>query len=148
MFNKILVVCVGNICRSPMAAGLLQDRLAKKNVQTTIDSAGIGALVDEPATQHSFDIMQEQGIDIASHRAKQLTQKIALAADLILVMEAGQKKHIEQLFPSVRGRVFLLGKWQKELEIPDPFKQPRTTFDYIYAMIEQNCSLWLEKIAK
>ena len=69
-FDNILVVCVGNICRSPMAEALLKQRFPNKN----IDSAGVGALVGHPADPAALEIMTKQGIDITSHVAKQIDE--------------------------------------------------------------------------
>jgi len=81
MFNNILIVCVGNICRSHMAEYLLQHMINK------------------------------HGIDGAAHRARQLDGDMVKQNDLILVMEHWQKKEIESLYPYARGRVHLLEKW-------------------------------------
>ena len=90
-FENILVVCVGNICRSPMAEALLKQRFPEKN----IDSAGVGALVGHSADPAAIEIMQAQNIDISTHVAKQIDEKLAQKADLIFTMSEGQNKWIE-----------------------------------------------------
>ena len=84
MFNKILVVCVGNICRSPAAEAKLR-QLAPASVQ--IASAGIQALVDHPADPQAQEEARKDGLDLSAHRARQLTDAMCQAHDLILVME-------------------------------------------------------------
>jgi protein-tyrosine phosphatase len=111
MFNKILVVCLGNICRSPMAEGMLKNWLATKNSPITVSSAGLSAVVDRAPPEFSVALLKARNIDITAHRARQITEDMVRESDLILVMENGQKKKIETLYPFALGKVFLLGKW-------------------------------------
>src|SRR5438105_4741694 len=111
MLNNILLVCIGNICRSPMAAGVLADKLIKIAPAVKVTSAGIAALVGESANNMAQQLMLHRGIDISSHRARQMTPELLLAADLILVMDLRQQQLIECKVPSVCGRVYRLGKW-------------------------------------
>src|SRR3954470_16771692 len=67
--GKVLFVCVGNVCRSPMAAAVLEHRA--RNL--VVKSAGLAALVGEPAVPHALELMREKGIDLSRHRARQLT---------------------------------------------------------------------------
>ena len=81
-FN-ILMVCTGNICRSPMAEGLLRNRLTEKYAgKVAVSSAGTHALHGNPAQPHAVEVMREYGVDISRHRARLLA-----SADLVLVME-------------------------------------------------------------
>ena len=105
MFNNILVVCVGNICRSPMAEYLLKARLPADSGKQ-VHSAGIGALVDKPADATAQELLQEQGIDASPHRARQVTQEMLARADLILAMEDGHLKRLHEIAPQIRGRAF------------------------------------------
>ena len=82
MFNSILVVCVGNICRSPVAERMLQKLLPEKKVS----SAGVGALVGNPVDGLAAKVADEHGIDTSGHYARQLTPEICRTADLILAM--------------------------------------------------------------
>ena len=88
MIRHILVVCVGNICRSPMAEALLRDALREQQ-DITVESAGLGALVDHPASEHAVTLMRERGLDISGHRARQITPDMVHAADLVLVRPDG-----------------------------------------------------------
>jgi protein-tyrosine phosphatase len=104
MIKRILVLCIGNICRSPMAEGLLKEALPGHE----ISSAGLGALVGQPADPHAVALMQQQGIDISAHRARQLESWMIVTADLVLVMDMEQKRHLEQQYPLCRGIVLWL----------------------------------------
>jgi len=142
MFKSILVVCVGNICRSPMAEALLKIR-APADVH--IHSAGIGALVGKPADAHALRLMQEHGTDISAHRARQLTPAIAGTADLILVMEVGHQRRIHSISPASRGKVHTLGKWA-DVEVPDPYQKSPEYFAYTLGLIEQGVDQWAAKL--
>ncbi len=144
MIRHILVVCVGNICRSPMAEALLREQL-KGQEEITIASAGLGALVDHPAHEHAVELMHERGIDITMHRARQLTPELVTEADLVLVMESGHKKVLDANEPTARGKVYRLGEWQDE-DIPDPFRQPREAFEATLALIDGGVADWVEKL--
>lgn len=145
MFRHILVVCVGNICRSPMAEALLKQALHNRDV--VVESAGIGALVDHPADKTAQTLMRERGIDISAHRARQLDRPLVRAADLIVVMEAWQQKKIESQYPTARGKVHQLGRWGG-FEIPDPYRQPRAAFESALELIEQGVMEWRNTVWK
>jgi protein-tyrosine phosphatase len=136
MFSRVLTVCVGNICRSPMAQAVLAHELSRHGRSARVESAGIGALVGEPADPIAQELMSERGLDIASHRARQLTLEIAAAHELILVMEAGHQKAIEAKFPSVRGRVHRLGRWGG-FDVPDPYRGTHADFERALSLIDR-----------
>ena len=144
MIRHILVVCVGNICRSPMAEAVLRDALRGLE-DVTVESAGLGALVDEPASEHSVELMRERGLDISGHRAQQLTSELVTKADLILVMESGHRRVIDANEPTARGKVYRLGEWQ-DLEIPDPYRQPRDAFEAALEKIDTGIADWVERL--
>ncbi len=136
MFSRILTVCIGNICRSPMAEALLKDRLAKRGVRATVESAGVGALVGHPADPQAVALMQERGLDITAHRGRQLTPDMIRAFELILVMEADQQRAVEGILPSARGRVHRIGRWGN-FDVPDPYRKDREAFERALALIDR-----------
>ena len=144
MISHVLVVCVGNICRSPMAEALLRHELRDRE-EITVESAGLGAMVDWPAAEHAAELMSERGIDISSHRARQLTPDLLHDADLILVMEAGHKKAIEAEDTTARGKVFRLGEWQ-DRDIQDPYRKPKKEFAKVLREIEACIDDWVERL--
>ena len=139
--QHILTLCIGNICRSPLAQVLLARELPTHNVW----SAGLSALVGAPADPLSVQIAKEQGLDLAPHRAQQVTSIMCQQAELILVMEQSHKSQLEQLYPQVRGKVFRLGQFG-QFEIADPYRQPREAFDTAYQGIAQGVADWLTRI--
>ena len=140
-FDNILVVCVGNICRSPMAEALLKQRFPEKN----IDSAGVGALVGHGADPASIQIMQDQNIDLTNHVAKQIDEKLAQKADLIFTMSDSQNKWIEERFPFCRGKTFKLGHWNGN-DIADPYKHEMSAFQTAYQDIVRGINEWQDKL--
>ncbi len=142
MFENILIVCIGNICRSPMAEALLKESL--KDKKHHISSAGLGALVDHAPDKTAIQLMLEKGIDISEYRATQITQELIRKADLILVMEAKHKESIENKDPSAKGKVFKLGEWGK-FDIPDPYKKDRQAFVDALNLIETGVIEWGNK---
>jgi protein-tyrosine phosphatase len=138
--NTILVVCVGNICRSPVAEGLLKAQLPEK----TIWSAGLGALVGHAADPLAQEIAAAHGVDISGHRAQQITSWLCTQADLILVMETAHKRELESLYPFARGKVRCLGDTGNDalFEVADPYRQGRSAFETAHAAIERGVAHW------
>lgn len=145
MIRHILVVCVGNICRSPMAEAVLRDALRGQQ-DIIVESAGLGALVGHPASEHAIALMQERGLDIDGHRARQITPELVSAADLVLVMETGHKRVIDVNEPAARGKVHRLGEWQ-DRDIDDPYRQPKEAFEKALRGIDEGVSEWARRIA-
>ncbi len=141
MISKLLVVCIGNICRSPMAEAMFKVSLP----ECTVTSAGLGALVGKPADPHAVSVMKSRGMDITNHRAKQFESWMINAAEVILVMDAEQKRHIETRHPISRGKVFRLGESGK-FDIADPYRQSLGEFERSAGLIAQGVEAWSAKI--
>ena len=139
--KHILTLCIGNVCRSPLAQVLL----AREFPDKTIWSAGLGALVGNPADPLSIEMAALHGLDLSAHRAQQVTGWMCQAAELILVMEQDHKTDLEQKFPLVRGRVFRLGEVGK-FDIADPYGQPRAAFETAWADIARGVAAWAFRI--
>jgi protein-tyrosine phosphatase len=144
MIRHILVVCVGNICRSPMAEALLREALRGQQ-DITVASAGLGALVGHAPSEHAVTLMRERGLDISQQRARQITPDMVHAADLLLVMEAGHKRAIEMNEPAARPKIYRLGEWQ-DRDIADPYRQPRAAFEAALADIDAGVAEWARRI--
>jgi protein-tyrosine phosphatase len=144
MIRNILVVCVGNICRSPMAEALLKSAL-RGQTEVTVKSAGLGALVGHSASDYAVELMDEMGEDITAHRARQIHPDMVKKADLVLVMESGHKRAIDDADPSARGKVHRLGEWQDQ-EIDDPYRQPKAAFADALEDIQEGVASWAKKI--
>jgi protein-tyrosine phosphatase len=144
MFKKILFVCVGNVCRSPMAACILSKHLTDPSF--SISSAGIAALVDEPMDPLACEVLKKHGYPDAGHKAIQLQRAHVQDADLILVMEKSLIDVVLRIAPEARGKIFTLGRWQEDRLIPDPYKQSRSVFEHTFVLIHEAVTLWIKHL--
>lgn len=142
MINRILVVCTGNICRSPMGEALLRARLPGRSVL----SAGTMALIGEPADPLACQVMLAAGLDIGAHRGQQATPALLGASDLILVMDRGHRAWISRQHPQLHGRVHKLLKWRENGDVDDPYGQPQAAFEKAYAEIAAGVEDWLKAL--
>ena len=125
--KRILIVCTGNICRSPMAAGLLRHRLAEDGLggQVMVYSAGIWGLDGQPASEHAKQVMAARGVDIGDHRARTLHRYDLEPADLILTMEESHRRSIFYAQPAALRKVFLFSEMAGEHDdVDDPYGLP------------------------
>jgi protein-tyrosine phosphatase len=142
MFKKIMTVCTGNICRSPLAEAELRHYLPS---DFTVCSSGLHAVVGAPAQETVSRIATKRGLDLSRHKGTQITEELALENDLILVMTPDHKMELETRFPAARGRVFLLGKWEVG-EIQDPYGGTETLYASVDLMIQKAVKEWILKI--
>jgi len=142
--NNILTVCVGNICRSPVAEALLRSRLPGRKVW----SAGLHAVVGHGAEATARDIAALHGLDLSAHRAQQITGWMCKHADLVLVMEAGHQQELERNYPLARGKIHRLGEFGPKgpFDIADPYQQPRAAFEAAHAAIALGVAEWVRRI--
>jgi protein-tyrosine phosphatase len=140
MFDSLLVVCAGNICRSPTAEYLLKEKLAGKKI--SVSSAGLTALQGKPADSTAKEVAQEHGINMDAHQCRQLSSKLVAQNSIILVMEQRHLDDLHSLYPEARGKIFLLGKWIGDKEIPDPYRKSIEAYEHVYTLIDSACSAW------
>lgn len=117
------MVCHGNICRSPMAAGFF----AKSMKGIEFHSAGLQAQDGIPADPHALEVCSAEGIDISHHRARTVDESILRRSDLLLAMEEAHVLHLKSRFPWATGRIWRLGHHQGA-DFPDIFGKPRDAF--------------------
>lgn len=141
MFKNVLVLCLGNICRSPIAEYLLRDFAKKNNLDLNIDSAGLTAMVGWPAHEYSIQIMQEHNIDLTAHRAKQVETQHVIQADLILVMDDIQRQMLARDFSHSSGKTFRIGEFTK-VDIPDPYGEAFPAFQNAFKLISESLEPW------
>ena len=142
MFHSILVVCVGNICRSPFAAEILRVRCPSMNVE----SAGLSALVGSNADATAKRIAGARGVDLSGHSGTQVSSRLVDGADIILVMEDEHLAKLYDRFPRARGKAFKLGKFLGEKNIADPYRKSDQYFELVYDEIEEAIASWLPRL--
>ena len=133
MFDSILVVCTGNICRSPIGERYLQKMLPNKKIA----SAGVGALEEHDADESAISIALKHDLSLAGHKGKQFTPSLARQYDLILAMEKSHIEQISRIAPEARGKTMLFGQWIGKRDIPDPYRKSEEAFASVYDLIEQ-----------
>ena len=124
MIRHVLLVCTGNICRSPLAEALLVRALRERAIEgVSVTSAGTGAWDGAPASEGAYLVGLERGLDLSGHRARLLTRELVEHADLILTMARHHRARVDEL--GGEGRVFVLGEFggrdRDAAEVSDPF---------------------------
>ncbi|MFQ3671741.1 MAG: ribose 5-phosphate isomerase B, partial [Verrucomicrobiia bacterium] len=149
--KRVLFVCTGNICRSPMAEGLFRQAALDRNLPIEALSAGIGAVGGQPPSTHAVQAMRDLGIDISSLRSKFLTQDLVDQADRILVMTYSHLDSVLMLYPSAAEKTFLLREFEPglnpyEREVDDPIGQSAAVYVECRNQIRRGIEAFLNAI--
>ncbi|PZN08857.1 MAG: ribose 5-phosphate isomerase B [Bacillota bacterium] len=141
--RRVLIVCSGNTCRSPMAAAYLRaalDRVGLGDVR--VESAGLYALPDLPAPPEARQAVAEHGISLAGHRSRAVDADVVRDADLILAMTRSHAEQLRRRFPEIAGRVavwreFAAGRSLEDPDVPDPFGQSLNHYRIVARQLER-----------
>lgn len=150
MKAKILMVCLGNICRSPLAEGILQSKLSKKDF--LVDSAGTGGWHSgEQPDKRSVKIAKKYGIDISAQRARQLSVKDFDEFDYIYVMDSSNYKNVTALAPNqdAKSKVKMIMNElfeNENVDVPDPYYGGEDGFENVYRMLDEACAKIANKL--
>ncbi|MCE8052161.1 low molecular weight phosphotyrosine protein phosphatase [Halomonas daqingensis] len=145
MIRSILVVCRGNVCRSPVTAAMLQRRLPHCRVA----SAGLAALAGRGVAPEALHLAEADGIDVREHRARQLDDQQLAEADLVLVMSEGQRREVTERWPQAMGKVMRLGHWLAQgqgLDIPDPYGRSPAVFERVHRLLGDASDTWIPRL--
>lgn len=148
--TKILMVCLGNICRSPLAEGILKSKL--NSATSFVDSAGTGAWHSgELPDKRSIAIAAKYGIDLTDQRARQFRTDDFDSFDIIYVMDQSNYKSVCKLAPNEEaiGKVQLILNEvypDRNLEVPDPYYGGNNGFDNVFNMLDEACNIIKHKI--
>ncbi len=146
--TEILFVCTANQFRSPIAAAYFAHKLRENGASTgwTLSSAGTWVKAETPAHPKAMMAAAQLGLDLSTHRSREVNARMLIAADLIVVMELGHKEALEYEFPQCKGRIVLLGEAAGEhgIEIDDParsnFVESDVTVQSIIVCIDKGFS--------
>ena len=145
------MVCLGNICRSPLAEGILRSKISKKN---TVDSAGTGGWhAGELPDKRSVAIAKSKGLDITNQRARQFKISDFDTFDCIYVMDKSNYKDVIALAPNetAKSKVkMILNELypEKNTDVPDPYYGGQDGFENVYNMLDQACDVIASKLLK
>jgi protein-tyrosine phosphatase len=147
--KKILMVCLGNICRSPLAQGILETKVDANEV--FVDSAGTGAYhIGKLPDSRSISVAKKHGIDITNQRARQFQVEDFDEFDVIFVMDQSNYQNIIRLARTVedKGKVkMILNEISpKDNSVPDPYYGGDRGFDNVFKMLDEACSIVASKL--
>ena len=150
MAVKILMVCLGNICRSPLAEGILQSKLPSKDF--IVDSAGTGDWhVGQLPDKRSIAIAKKKGLDITNQRGKHFSSKHFELFDYIYVMDMSNYKNVLNLAPNEKAKSkvnLILNELfpNENVEVPDPYYGGEDGFENVYNILDQACEVIAKKL--
>ncbi len=152
---KILMVCLGNICRSPLAHGIMQHMADERGLNWEIDSAGTGSWhLGSAPHRLSQKVAREKGVDISGQRARQLASSDFTYYDLILFMDKDNKADGKAIagekWTNTKTALLLdsLANSHQPSEVPDPYFGGEDGFYAVYALISNACKAWIDKLQR
>lgn len=144
LVRNVLVICVGNICRSPVGEHLLRRMVPELDV----GSAGLGALVGQAADAMATEVAAANGVSLDGHLARQFTPDLGRAYDLLLAMEPGHKREVARLAPQLSGRTLLFDQWTGMQGIADPYRRSRAFHEGVFQQIKAASEAWAARLKR
>ncbi|MFV0530236.1 MAG: low molecular weight protein-tyrosine-phosphatase [Flavobacteriales bacterium] len=148
---KILMVCLGNICRSPLAEGIMRAKAIQYKLNLDVDSAGTASYhLGELPDKRSIAIAQKYGIDLTTQRARQFVKEDFDRFDFIFAMDKSNFQNIIKLtsHPNQKEKVHLIlneSHPKENLEVPDPYYGEQQGFETVFSMLNDACEAFIKK---
>lgn len=148
---KILMVCLGNICRSPLAEGIMKEKLQEHGLDWTVDSAGTGSWhIGEKPDTRSIAVARKYGIDISKQKARQFSFSDLNDFDIILAMDRSNLRNIQNLSKQKEHAekvhlIMELAQPGSGTDVPDPYWND-DGFEQVYAMLDTACDRIIEQL--
>jgi len=143
--SPVLMVCAGNLCRSPFAAAYMQQQFAAAGVEAEAFSRGLLALPNQRPPVLAQLVASQFGVDLSGHASQPLLGADLSRADMVLVMGASQRQHIAKMQPACIGKVFLLSQPSGGKDIKDPMGGDEEAFRQVYAEITACVDAWMQR---
>jgi protein-tyrosine phosphatase len=143
--SPIMMICAGNMCRSPFAEHYMRLRLQQAGVAHECFSRGLLAMPGRKVPSTAQKIGLEFGVDMSSHVSQTLLAPDVDRAAMIMVMEAGQRQHLSKIRPASIGKVFLLSQPLGGETIPDPMGRDEEYFRKVYGEITTMVDAWIKR---
>lgn len=119
---KIVIVCTGNTCRSPMAEVMATQIFANAGLEVEVTSAGVNAMHGQPASRHAVTVMKGNGLCLLSHKAAIVSGDMLATAALVLTMTGSHRAVLLSDYPATKGKVFTLAEYVgDDANVADPF---------------------------
>jgi protein-tyrosine phosphatase len=149
---KVLMVCLGNICRSPLAEGIFRNKIITQRLNVSVDSAGT---IDFHNGSHpdyrSIDIAKKNNIDISNLKARKVESSDFDNFDYVFVMDKNNFNDVIKIAKSnnAKAKVFLLTEFlfpNQKIEIPDPYYGSEKDFEVVYRLLDNSCEKLIEEL--
>ncbi|HQB81462.1 MAG TPA: L-threonylcarbamoyladenylate synthase [Bacillota bacterium] len=139
-FRRILFVCEGNTCRSPMAEAIFNDRYYDRGARAS--SAGLSAMAGQKMTEQALEALAEWGLEPDQRPSRQIRVRAVREADLIVAMTASQRERLKHFFPDGADKIFAMSDFLEGEDIGDPFGQPL----HAYRRVREQLGSAMQKI--
>ncbi len=139
---NVLFVCSGNICRSPLAAALLEKRLEALGIDDVfVESAGTMDLEGRGASRWSLEVGADNALDLSHHVSRQVNRSMLEDADIVVAMTKAHAEYIADILPGIRKKTI-------SLDVPDPYGLQKETYEAAFAVIQKAVPLIIDEVRK
>lgn len=143
--SPILMICAGNLCRSPFAEMYMRLKLEQAGVNAECFSRGLLSMPGRKVPEMALKVAEEFGVDLSDHVSQTLLAPDMDRAALVMVMEQGQRQHLSKMRPAHIGKVMMLSQLSGGQKISDPMGRSEETFRRVYAEITEHIDAWMSR---